>query len=237
MYFEDRDERELFDYDSALKLEDLNGTTNRKILNLIKATKSYNEGILAGSDIKKSQTKKVEGPSDEKKNTNTIKMMKGKGKAQSNFRPTGDDQDHIQEEDENDSSNNSKSDEENNDDDSENSRPKSKTKVVRSRSESQASSRKSQGGPGKDKDDSLSKNESNPSLDESNIKPKPKQERDPIMKGSKFLGIKPRERAGDGSQRAILPPNKPNMLSPNINHGGKHLLVPPVHAQRNSATN
>lgn len=242
MYFEDRDERELFDYDSALKLEDLNGVTNRKILNLIKATKSYNEGVLAGTDIKKSQSKKAEGPSEEKKHSATLKMMKGKGKGQSSFRPLDTEQDHIQEEDESgDSEDNESSDSDGQKEEekgSESSHLKSRNKMARSRSLSEVSSRKSQGGPQRENNESLSKNESNPSLDESNIeKPSPKLERDRSFKVLQLPTDKLGQDSGrKGNSRLLLPTMKSNLLSPNVNHGGKHLLVPPLHQQRNSTS-
>lgn len=246
MYFEDRDERELFDYDSALKLEDLNGTTNRKILNLIKATKSFNEGITAGTEIKKSQSKKAEGPSEDKKHSATLKMMKGKGKGQSSFKPLGADQDFIEEEDESgDSETSEESDsqdmkeEKEDEKESDSSQLKTRNRLARSRSLSEVSSRKSQGGPPKDLNESMSKNESNPSLDESHMsKPNPKLERDRSFKVLNLPKDLPEPTSGrKTNQRLFLPTGgKTNLLSPNINHGGKHLLVPPLHQQRNSTS-
>jgi len=48
-----REEEELFKYDSGLKLEDINGTADRKILSIIKTSIHYKKGLATGLGIKK----------------------------------------------------------------------------------------------------------------------------------------------------------------------------------------
>lgn len=56
-FFEDREEEDLFLYDSMLKLEDINGTADTKINTVIKKSDNYNSGKRLGQKLKNETSK------------------------------------------------------------------------------------------------------------------------------------------------------------------------------------
>lgn len=94
----------MFEYDSALKLEDINGATNTKILNHIKKTKSYLEGLRTGEELKKTMLKDAQGQGMGKTQISGMNMMHGKQQIGRSGSPTVMNHGDIKEEDSHDDS-------------------------------------------------------------------------------------------------------------------------------------
>lgn len=224
----------MFNYDSALKLEDIHGVSNTKILNHIKKTKSYIEGLRAGEELKRSNLNKEISGDDVKRNATQsfqINIKSSIGKKMAANMPQVD----IKEEDENE--NEDESNDERSEEDDNNQKEYDldmHSPISRKISRSEKSSSHSNDLDVSRGQRSYRNHESNPSLDEVKLPFSLPTKGDPTPKiisktSDRSVLVKNSVRQSLFSHAVG---NQTKLLAPKDNQSQKSLLIPPLKSNK-----